>query len=116
MERSVARLVAAKAHIVLGADSGVQDHFAGYAEHRELELMVAAGLSPAQAIAAATGRAAAALELDGVGTLSEGASADFIVLDADPLRDITNTLEIASVYLRGIPIDRAALRARWASQ
>ena len=114
MERSVARLVEAGAHIVLGADSGVRDHFPGYAEHRELELMVAAGLTPAQAIAAATGRAAEALEFEDVGVLASGKVADFLVLDADPLEDITNTRRISDVYLRGKPLDRSALAAGWA--
>lgn len=116
MERSVARLVAAGAHVVLGADSGVQDHFPGYAEQRELELMVAAGLTPEQAILAATGRAAEALGFEDVGTLTPGKSADFLVLDADPFEDIVNTRRISQVYLRGEPVDRAALAAGWASR
>ena len=114
MERSLAKLAAAGARVVLGADSGVRDHFFGYAEHRELELMVAAGLTPAEAIVAATSRAAAVLGLRDVGSLAAGKSADFIVLDADPLDDITNTRRIGAVYLRGAPVDRPALRAGWA--
>ena len=114
MERSLKKLAAAGAHVVLGADSGVRDHFFGYAEQRELELMVAAGLSPAQAIVAATSRAAEVLGLGDVGSLAVGKSADFIVLDADPLADIANTRRIADVYLRGGRVDRPALRAGWA--
>ncbi len=114
MERSLEKLAAAGARVVLGADSGVRDHFFGYAEHRELELMVAAGLTPAEAIVAATSRAAAVLGLRDVGSLAAGKSADFIVLDADPLDDITNTRRIGAVYLRGAPVDRPALRAGWA--
>ena len=114
MERSLAKLAAAGARVVLGADSGVRDHFFGYAEHRELELMVAAGLTPAEAIVAATSRAAAVLGLRDVGSLAAGKSADFIVLDADPLDDITNTRRLAAVYLRGAPVARPALRAAWA--
>ena len=115
MERSLKKLAAAGgAHVVLGADSGVRDHFFGYAEQRELELMVAAGLSPAQAIVAATSRAAEVLGLGDVGSLAVGNSADFIVLDADPLADIANTRRIADVYLRGARVDRPALRAGWA--
>ncbi len=114
LERSLQRLAAAGAQVVLGADSGVRDHFFGYAEHRELELMVAAGLTPAQAIVASTSRAAEVLGLGNAGSLAAGRSADFIVLDADPLDDITNTRRISAVYLRGARVDRAALRAGWA--
>ena len=113
LERSLEKLARAGARVVLGADSGVRDHFFGYAEHRELELMVAAGLTPAQAIVAATSRAAGVLGLGDGGSLAAGKSADFIVLDADPLDDITNTRRIAAVYLRGAHVDRPALRAGW---
>jgi imidazolonepropionase-like amidohydrolase len=75
--------------------------------------MVAAGMTPAEVIAAATSRSAALLEMDDVGAVAAGRSADFLVLDANPLDDITNTRRIASVYLRGAEVDRAALRARW---
>ncbi len=113
MARSLAKLNAAGALIVLGADSGVQDHFFGYTEQRELELMVAAGLTPGEAIVAATSRPAEQLGLENVGRLVAGNSADFVVLDANPLDDIANTRRIAQIYLKGKQIDRAALRAGW---
>jgi imidazolonepropionase-like amidohydrolase len=75
--------------------------------------MVAAGMTPAQVIVAATRTSAEVLQLPDVGTLAAGKSADFIVLEANPLDDITNTRRIASVYLRGSEVDRAAMRARW---
>ena len=75
--------------------------------------MVAAGMTPAQVIVAATRNAADMLRLADLGTVAAGKSADFLVLDANPLDDITNTRRIASVYLRGTAVDRAALRARW---
>jgi imidazolonepropionase-like amidohydrolase len=50
--------------------------------------------------------------LDDLGAVAVGKSADFIVLDANPLDDILNTRRIASVYLRGEAVDRDALRAR----
>ncbi len=113
MERSLAKLHAAGAALVLGSDSGVQDHFYGFSAHRELELMVAAGLSPMDAIVTATSRSADRLGLDDSGRLEPGARADFIVLDANPLDDITNTRRIADVYLGGTAVDRAALRSGW---
>ena len=115
MERSLAKLHAAGASLVLGSDSGVQDHFYGLSAHRELELMVAAGLSPMDAIVTATSRSAERLGLDDSGRLAPGSRADFIVLDASPMDDVTNTRRIADVYLGGTAVDRGALRAGWAA-
>jgi imidazolonepropionase-like amidohydrolase len=75
--------------------------------------MVEAGLTPEEAIAAATRNSAAILKLDTMGSVAAGKSADFIVLNANPLEDINNTRRIADVYLRGVRVDRAALRAKW---
>jgi imidazolonepropionase-like amidohydrolase len=115
LQRSLARLNAAGARIILGSDTGLPDHFFGFAEQRELQLMVAAGMTPAQVIVAATSRPAEYLRLRNIGTLAAGKSADFLVLDANPLDDITNTRRISKVYLRGRELDRAAMRARWSS-
>lgn len=82
----------------------------------ELENMVTAGLSPAEVIVAATRDAAAMLRLDQLGTVATGKSADFMVLDANPLDDIRNVRRIARVYLRGQEVDRAGLRAKWQAQ
>ena len=84
-----------------------------WAAHVEMEDMVAAGMTPAQVLVAATRNAAAVLDLADMGTLETGKSADFIVLEANPLDDITNTRRIASVYLRGEEVDRAGVSARW---
>ncbi|HEY3158549.1 MAG TPA: amidohydrolase family protein [Vicinamibacterales bacterium] len=111
LQRSLAKLSAAGARIVLGGDTGLQDDPFGFAEHRELELMVEVGMSPMQAIVAATSTGADYLRLRNTGTLAAGKQADFLVLDANPLDDITNTRRIASVYLKGRAVDRGALRA-----
>ena len=115
MERSLARLHAAGASLVLSSDSGVQDHIYGFSAHRELELMVAAGLTPMDAIVIATSRSADRLGLADTGRLAAGARADFVVLDGNPLDDITNTRRIDAVYLQGEPVDRDTLRAGWTS-
>ncbi|MCY4661031.1 MAG: amidohydrolase family protein [Acidobacteria bacterium] len=99
--------------IILGTDAGAVGDFFGYADHLELELFVRLGMTPAEAIVAATTRAARAFGLLGTGAIEAGRSADLLVLDANPLDDIRNTRQIAAVYLRGVEVDRAALRARW---
>ena len=112
LHNTVTKLHAAGALVILGCDTGLQNHFWGYAEHRELELLVAAGLTPMEAITAGTGRAAAYLDLDDLGTLAPGKIADFLVLDANPLDDIINTRSISSFYIQGSLVDRAALKAQ----
>ncbi|MEQ1857801.1 MAG: amidohydrolase family protein [Longimicrobiales bacterium] len=114
LRTSMASLLAADVDVVLGTDAGaVPDHFFGYTGHRELEIFVRLGMTPMQALVAATSRPAARLGLTDMGMLAPGMAADFVVLDANPLDDIRNTRSISSVYLRGGAVDRAALRSRW---
>ena len=87
--------------IAFGTDTGPPARFQGYFEHLELEQMVQAGLSPAQAIHAATGGAAEAIGQGQLGILKPGNKADFLVLEKNPLNDIGNTRSILSVWIGG---------------
>lgn len=100
--RNLARLNEAGVRIALGSDGNTP-----WAPHVEMADMVAAGMTPAQVIVAATGAAAEFVGIADGGVLESGRRADFIVLDANPLDDITNTRRIASVYLSGTPVDRS---------
>ena len=106
--RNLARLHAEGVTIALGTDGGD-----GWSPHTEMEDMVRAGMPPADVLVAATRNSAALLELDDLGTLEAGKSADFIVLEANPIEDITNTRQILDVYLRGVAIERQALSEAW---
>jgi imidazolonepropionase-like amidohydrolase len=108
--RNLARLNKEGVSIALGTDGGVP-----WSHHIEMADMVAAGMTPMQVIVASTRNAAQVLRLNDLGTVAAGKSAGFVVLDANPLDDITNTRRISAVYLAGRTIDRAALRARFSS-
>ena len=108
------RMIAAGARIVLGTDTGVHPgHTFGSGEHIELARWVQLGLTPAQAITAATQRPAELLGLKDMGTLAVGKRANFLVLDANPLENILNTRKISSVYLDGAKFDREAQLVHW---
>jgi imidazolonepropionase-like amidohydrolase len=112
LQRSLAALSKARARIILGSDTGLEDHLFGYAEQRELAEMVGAGMTPADVIVAATSRPAEYLGLRDMGSLAPGKRADFLVLFGNPLGDIHQTRSIEAVYFDGHPLDRASLRSR----
>jgi imidazolonepropionase-like amidohydrolase len=108
------KMIAAGVRIVLGSDAGIFPRYSfGWADHHELARYVQLGLTPSQAIVAATQRPAELLGIEDMGTLAPGKSADFIVLNANPLDNIRNTRQIASVYLRGNRLNRDGLLAGW---
>jgi imidazolonepropionase-like amidohydrolase len=82
----------------------------GFTLHAELALLVAEGLTPLEALQAATLNPAKFLHgTDSLGTVAAGRLADLVLLDADPLADITNTTAIRAVVANGRYFDRAAL-------
>ena len=111
------KLHAAGVRQVLGSDAaGAGNRWIGLHTLLEFDNMVAAGFTPMETIIAATRESARALRLDQLGMVAAGKSADFIVLDANPLDNISNVRKINTVYLRGQEIDRAGLRAKWQEQ
>ncbi len=110
--RNAMRLRAAGMRVVGGTDTGQSRFLIGYFNHLDLESMVAIGMTPMEAIVAATRDGAAIGHFD-TGLVAPGRSADFIVLDANPLERIANTRRIDQVYLRGAQVPRAALAAKW---
>jgi imidazolonepropionase-like amidohydrolase len=111
------KLHAAGVREVLGSDSaGDANRWLGLHTLLEFDNMVAAGFTPMEMIVAATRDSAKVLRLDQLGMVATGKSADFIVLDANPLDNIANIRKISAVYLRGEAVDRAGLRAKWQAQ
>jgi imidazolonepropionase-like amidohydrolase len=109
------RFAAAGGTIAAGTDASNQLLIPGYSEHRELELLVGAGLTPRDALAAATRNGALLLGVDSLGLIAPGKAADLVVLSRDPLADIRNTLAIDRVMSRGALLSADSIRRAWQS-
>jgi len=106
----IGRLKRAGVDIMAGTDTPIGLLTPGYSLHEELRLLVQSGLTPLEAIEAATLRPAQYFGLENeLGTVSEGKKADLVLLDANPLQDIANTGSIRAVMKNGHLFDRAAL-------
>ena len=99
--------------IAAGTDASNQMLVPGYSEHREMELLVRAGLTPREVLRAATRNAAVLLGVDSLGLVAPGKVADLVILTKDPLADIRNTRAIEAVMLRGRLLDADSIRANW---
>lgn len=98
--------------VLAGSDCGNPGVAAGVGLHVELELLVEAGLTPVQALAAATSRPAQAFHLEDRGQIAPGRRADLLLVRGDPTTDIHHTLDILAVWKEGHRLDRDAFRAR----
>ena len=99
--------------VAAGTDAPNQLLVPGYSEHREMELLVHAGLSSREALRAATRNGAVLLGVDSLGLLAPGKVADLVILTKDPLADIRNSRAVQSVMIRGHLLDADSIRASW---
>jgi len=99
--RNLKKMSDAGVKITVGTDGNTP-----WAPHVEMADMAAAGMTPAQVIVSATRNGAEFLRIPNTGTIENGKIADLIVLDANPLDNITNTRKINAVYLRGVAVPR----------
>lgn len=99
--------------IAAGSDAANQLLIPGYSMHEEMALLVSAGLTPLEAITAATRRGAQLLRADSLGVVTAGNVADLVILNGNPVNNIAATRNIAMVMIRGRIIRPDSLRATW---
>jgi hypothetical protein len=107
-EAAVRQLIASGVAILAGSDAPNPGTSHGAALHRELELLVGAGLSPIQALTAATSAPASAFKIRDRGRIARGLRADLLLVNGDPTKDITATRDIAGIWKGGVIVDRTA--------
>jgi imidazolonepropionase-like amidohydrolase len=106
----VGKMIAAGVPIIAGTDAAAPNVFPGFSLHEDLELMVVVGMTPLQALQAATSTPATFLGVRGEqGSVAEGQRADLVLLDADPLLDISNARRIRAVVLDGKLLEKSEL-------
>lgn len=110
-EKTVAQLKAAGVPILAGTDAPNPGTAHGASIHRELELLVRSGLTPLEALQAATSVPASAFHLDDRGLIAAGKRADLLLVKGDPTQNILATRDIVSVWKLGVEDDRASYRA-----
>jgi imidazolonepropionase-like amidohydrolase len=110
-EQTVAQLRAAHVPVLAGTDAPNPGTSHGVSIHRELELLVRSGLTPTEALSAATAVPAATFHLDDRGVIAPEKRADLLLVKGDPTQDITSTRDIVSVWKLGVEDDRASYRA-----
>jgi len=114
--RLIKALHDAGALLILGSDAPQVMNVPGFSVHRELQTYVAAGLTPFDALATGTRNVAAYFgTTDSIGTVERGKIADLVLLDGNPLADITNTTRISGVMARGVWVSRADIDRRLAA-
>jgi len=110
-EQAVKELKAAHVSILAGTDAPNPGTTHGASMHRELELLVRSGMTPAEALTAATSSTASAFHLSDRGLIAVGKRADLLLVKGDPTQDITATRDIVGVWKLGVAADRAGYRA-----
>ena len=107
---TIRQLLASGATVLVGTDAPVPGQTYGASVHSELEALVAAGLTPVQALAAATSRTARAFKLDDRGEIRSGLRADLLLVEGDPTTDIRATRRIVGIWKRGLEVERTSYR------
>jgi imidazolonepropionase-like amidohydrolase len=110
-EEAVRQLKAAGVPLLAGSDAPNPGTAHGVSLHRELELLVKAGLTPLEALTAATSTPARIFGLADRGRISQGLRADLVLVSGDPTKDVLATRDIVGIWKAGVPFDRGAYRA-----